>query len=139
MSSDEKMKEKFILVCDDLKAKRLIKNESDLATFLELTPQTLYRVRSGTMRLTLNIIKGMYEQFQVNPSFFFDDFVPMYMAQKNYARAEDGSLIVLEADFEYQTPQSAESKHKMSDALHWQQKYLEVVDKYTKCLEHQAK
>lgn len=94
MTSEEKMRDKFILVVDELRAKKKIKNDSELAEKLMLTPHSLYKVKKGTMRLTLNIITGLYDSFKINPAYFYDDRVPMYMGEKPYKFDAEGDRVI---------------------------------------------
>lgn len=98
MDVEDIMQRQFIRINDELKHKKIIKNDTELAEKLEVSPQSIYRLKGGQMRVTLNIIIGLHKHFNINPSFFFAESTPMFMGEMKHYDADGGEVLILQEE-----------------------------------------
>ena len=98
MSTIEFINKKFTNVLNELKYRKLIKNDADLAKSLNIAPQNLYKIKSGRGNLTIQILLDLSNNFNINPAFFFAENTPMFMGELKHYDAEGGEVLILQEE-----------------------------------------
>lgn len=98
MDLDELLTNRFLRVCDELKYKKIIKNDVELSEYLGITPQAISGLKRGKGKPSLQIINSLYEKFNINPAFFFAESTPMFMGEVKHYDADGGEVLVLQEE-----------------------------------------
>jgi hypothetical protein len=62
---------------------------------LSIAPQNLYKIKAGTANVTIQILVDLFNNYNINPSFFFTDKTPMFMGEVKHYDADGGEVLVL--------------------------------------------
>lgn len=98
MDFEDLVTKSFIRVCDELKYKKIIKNDNELSDSLGVTPQAISGLRRGKTKPSLQIIYNLHEKFNINPAFFFVENTTMFMGELKHYDAEGGEVLILQEE-----------------------------------------